>query len=150
MYMVSSCLCGNPCRYDGSAGQTDRYPGISELLARGLAVPICPEVLGSLPVPRPPAEITGGTGRDVLEGNARVLNIYGDDITRNYVEGAKKTLHIALQAGCTKAILKDRSPACGVHAVYDGTFSSNRIPGEGVLAALLRAHGLTVISDEDL
>lgn len=150
MYIVSSCLCGNPCRYDGSAGQVRKHPKIRELLAQGLAVPVCPEVLGGLPVPRPPAEITGGRAADVLQGRARVVNIYGDDVTQNYVEGARKALYIALQAGCTKAVLKERSPACGVRAVYDGTFSNKCVPGEGVLAALLKAHGFEVISDEDL
>jgi len=79
-----------------------------------------------------------------------VINIRGEDVTRNYVQGAWKALIIGLQAGCNKAILKERSPACGVHAVYDGTFSGRRIPGEGVLSALLQSYGFTVMSDEDL
>lgn len=126
-----------------------KYPKIRDFLAQGLAVPVCPEVLGGLPVPRLPAEITGGTGTCVLQGNAKVVNTAGDDVTENYLEGARKALEIALQAGCTKAILKERSPACGTGLIYDGRFQRNLIQGSGVLAALLRAHGFTVISDED-
>ena len=96
------------------------------------------------------SEITGGTAADVLKGQAKVVNINGNDVTRNYVEGARKALEIALQAGCTKAILKERSPACGVRAVYDGKFNKHVVPGDGVFAALLKAHGFTVLSDEEL
>ena len=150
MYIVSSCLCGNPCRYNGSAGQISKYPRVRELLAQGLAVAVCPELLGGLPVPRPPAEITGGTATDVLKGKAKVGNANGVDVTENYTEGARMALELALQAGCNKAILKERSPACGVHRVYDGSFNGTVVPGDGVLAAMLKSHGFQVISDEDL
>ncbi len=149
MYLVSSCLCGNHCRYDGSAGDLSQYQAIQRLLAKGLAVPVCPEVLGGLAVPRPPAEISGGTGASVLQGKAKIVNSAGGDVTGNYVSGAWKSLLIGLETGCTKAILKARSPACGAGLIYDGKFQKNLIPGDGVFAALLKAHGFVVFSDED-
>lgn len=149
MYLVSSCLCGNHCRYNGSAGDLKRYHAIQRFLAQGLAVPVCPEALGGLAVPRQPAEICGGTGAGVLQGKSRVVNATGDDVTANYVSGAWRSLLIGLETGCTKAVLKARSPACGAGLIYDGKFQKNLILGDGVLAALLKAHGFIVFSDED-
>ncbi len=149
MYLMSSCLCGNKCRYDGSAGNFSQYPGLRKLVAQGRVMPVCPEVLGGLPVPRPPAEISGGTGAYVLKGKAKVLNVAGSDVTQNYVAGAWKSLLIGLESGCTKAVLKARSPACGVGSIYDGKFQKNLIDGDGVLAALLKSHGFYVFSEQD-
>lgn len=150
MYLISSCLCDNRCRYDGFAGNLGQYPQIQELLAQGRAVPVCPEILGGLPVPRLPAEISGGTGACVFKGKTKVVNLAGEDVTENYVEGAWKSLLIGLQAGCNKAILKSRSPACGVGVIYDGKFQKNLIRGNGVLAALLKSHGFVVLTEETL
>ncbi len=150
MYIVSSCLCGNECRYNGKSANICKYPKIKHLLLHGLAVPICPEVLGGLSIPRWPAEIRAGTGFHVLQQKTKVLDIRGEDVTNNYVQGAWKTLMIAKQAGCNKAILKEKSPACGVSKIYDGNFDKTLIRGEGVLTALLKSHGFTVISDEEL
>lgn len=110
---------------------------------------MCPELLGGLPAPRSPSEIRGGDGNDVLSGKATVVNDAGEDVTVPYVEGAKKCLLIALQAGCSSALLKARSPSCGAGTIYDGTFSHTRRPGDGVLAALLREHGMAVRTEED-
>ena len=123
---------------------------VSVLVQDGKAVPVCPEVLGGLPIPRAPAEMQGGDGMAVLEGRARVVNSRGEDVTENYVAGAKAALAIALQAGCTKAILKARSPSCGAGVVYDGTFTGSRTAGDGVLAALLRKHGFEVVADDEV
>ena len=123
---------------------------VSVLVQDGKAVPVCPEVLGGLPIPRAPAEMQGGDGMAVLEGRARVVNSCGEDVTENYVAGAKAALAIALQAGCTKAILKARSPSCGAGVVYDGTFTGSRTAGDGVLAALLRKHGFEVVADDEV
>ena len=114
-----------------------------------MAVPVCPEMLGGLGVPRPPAEIAGGDGGDVLAGRARVVNSEGQDVTAAYVRGAKMALSVGLQSGCTGAVLKARSPSCGANAIYDGTFSHARIEGDGVLAALLRQNGFAVLTEEE-
>ncbi len=145
MYVVSACLCGFPCRYDGRTSCSDK---VDYLLKSGQAVPVCPEVLGGLPVPRDPCEIAGGGGNKVLAGTARVINIKGHDMTCAYVDGAWKALYIALQAGCNRAVLKARSPACGWGRIYDGTFNRTEVPGDGVLAALLKGHGFAVYTEE--
>lgn len=143
MYLVSACLCGYSCRYDKVLC---RDPQVRELILRGLAVPVCPEVLGGLSVPRAPAEIWGGDGEAVLDGRARVVTSQGQDVTKAYLEGAERSLSIGLQAGCTSAILKARSPSCGNGSVYDGSFTHTLAEGDGVLAALLRRHGFEIKS----
>ena len=148
MYLVSSCLCGNPCRYDGSSGNLDEHPRVKALLSQRRAVPVCPELLGGLPVPRPVAEIAHGTGAGVLQEESRIVDLNGKDVTDNYRAGAQKALLIGMQAGCTKAILKTKSPACGVGLIYDGEFTKTLIEGDGVLAALLKAHGFSVLTDK--
>ncbi|MGI6632086.1 MAG: DUF523 domain-containing protein [Bacillota bacterium] len=146
MFLVSSCLIGFPCRYNAVI-QT--CPSISDELSSS-AVPVCPEVLGGLATPRMPSEISSGTGADVLKGTARVLNSLGEDVTMEYVDGARKALSIGLQAGCWAAILKARSPSCGAGSIYDGTFTHTRVSGDGVFAALLKANGFRVYTEEQL
>jgi len=141
--LVSACLLGVECRYDG--GTTPR-PLPQRLAAEGQVLPICPEQLGGLSTPRLPAEIQGGDGADVLEGRARVLDSAGADVSRQYLEGARMSLHLARLAGCRKAILKERSPSCGVAALRAG---GSLVTGMGVTAALLALEGVEVISDED-
>jgi uncharacterized protein YbbK (DUF523 family) len=123
---------------------------VSELVREGLAVPVCPELLGGLGVPRHSAEISGGGGLSVLQGHAGVVDVEGRDVTSAYVEGATRALLIGLQAGCTSAILKARSPSCGAGAIYDGSFTRTRTAGDGVLAALCRRHGMHVQTEESL
>ncbi|MBP8613366.1 MAG: DUF523 domain-containing protein [Firmicutes bacterium] len=148
MFLVSSCLCGNKCRYDGSAEDVDKYPAIRGLISCGQAVPVCPEVLGGLAIPRPAAEIIGGNGLYVLRGKGRVYSIAGDDVTEKYRGGSFRGLLIGLQTGCTTAILKSRSPACGIGLVYDGTFRRNLVQGDGVFAALLANYGFSLFTEE--
>lgn len=145
MILVSSCLMGFSCRYDGLS---KCRPELVDAVRR-IAVPVCPEVLGGLSVPRPPSEIRGGDGREVWSGLARVVNVCGEDVTEAYLTGARIALSIGAQAGCTRAILKARSPACGSGAVYDGTFSARLRPGDGVFASLLKAHGLKVYTEDE-
>jgi uncharacterized protein YbbK (DUF523 family) len=145
--LVSACLGGRPCRYDGSSNPDDR---VARLLASGRAALACPEVDGGLGTPRPPAEIVGGDGDDVLEGRARVVTCDGTDVTAAYVAGAEHALRTAVRAGATLAVLKARSPSCGVNGVYDGTFSRTLTDGEGVTAALLRRNGIRVVTEEEL
>lgn len=141
--LVSACLAGAHCRFDGEC-RTD--PRVVALVRQGKAVPVCPEYLGGLPVPRPPAEIRGGEGREVLEGRARVYDRDGREVTDAFLQGARRTLRLAWEAGCREAIMKDGSPSCGVGYVYDGSFTGTRRPGMGVAAALLVAGGLRVRS----
>lgn len=145
MILVSSCLMGFPCRYNALIQER---AALYDALSRH-AVPVCPEILGGLGVPRPPSEIRGGAGAEVLLGSARVLNRLGEDVTWQYVLGARRAVSIGLQAGCRIALLKARSPACGAGVVYDGTFSRTLRPGDGVFAALLRAHGFRIYTEDD-
>lgn len=124
-------------------------PWLQEMAARGLVVPICPEVAGGLPIPRPPAEIVGGDGRDVLEGQARVLREDGTDVTEAFLRGAETALSIAQRLGVKEAILKSHSPSCATRMIYDGTFSGTLKEGMGVTAALLLRNGIEVSSSEE-
>ena len=145
--LISACLAGRACRFDGTGAMDDT---VSQLVAEGRAVLVCPEVDGGLGTPRPPAEIVGGDGIDVIEGRARVMTEAGLDVTEAYLAGARRALATARRSGATTAILKARSPSCGKGAVYDGTFSRTLTTGDGVTAALLRAEGLTVVTDEEV
>ena len=145
--LLSACLAGRACRFDGSDNEDDR---LSRLLAEGRAVLVCPEEDGGLGTPRPPAEISGGDGHDVLEGRARVLTKAGVDVTEEYVRGAELALAKARESGATQAILKARSPSCGKGCVYDGSFSRTTSAGDGVTTALLERNGIEVTTDEDL
>ena len=123
---------------------------MARLVAEGRAVLVCPEVDGGLGTPRPAAEIQGGDGDDVLKGRARVVTGNGEDVTDQYLKGARRALEMARKTGATAAILKARSPSCGKDAVYDGTFTGTLSEGEGVTAALLRSEGLDITTEEDL
>ena len=129
--LVSACLAGEACRYDGSAAP---HPAVLELVRQGRALAVCPEVLGGLPTPREPVELREG----------RVVSRSGADVTGAFEAGAQRALELGLDAGCAEAILKARSPSCGCGQVYDGTFSGKLVPGDGVFAALLKAHGIAV------
>jgi uncharacterized protein YbbK (DUF523 family) len=151
IYLVSACLLGMPCAYDGR-GRGDRQGRLADLLAAaapGWVVPVCPEVAGGLPIPRPPAEIVGGDGDDVLDGRARVMTITGEDVTEAYLQGANCALAAVQRHGITIAILKQHSPSCGSDRIYDGTHSGKLRAGQGVTAALLRRHGVIVRSESD-
>ena len=104
-------------------------------------IPVCPETMGGLPTPRPAAE---------CQPDGRVVNGAGDDVTAFYERGARATVELAAVTGAREAVLKARSPSCGCHEVYDGTFSERLVPGEGVTAAGLRQAGVRVRSEDDL
>ncbi|WP_234356370.1 DUF523 domain-containing protein [Blastococcus sp. Marseille-P5729] len=139
--LVSACLAGQPCRYDGRARPDD---SIVEEVKAGRAIPACAEQLGGLPTPRAAAEIFGGDGHDVLDGEAKVLTIDGEDVTAPFVEGAQIVAGIAAEHGATHAVLQARSPSCGCGAVYDGTHTGQLMEGDGVVAALLKRQGLMI------
>lgn len=143
--LVSACLAGRRCRFDGSSNPDDE---VASLVAEGRAILVCPEVDGGLGTPRPAAEIQGGDGHDVIAGRARVVTKEGKDVTAQYVKGAERALEVAREAGASRAILKTRSPSCGCGAIYDGTFTGTKRTGDGVTAALLRANGIEVTTEE--
>jgi uncharacterized protein YbbK (DUF523 family) len=145
MKIVSACLAGENCKWSGGNSLNSAVRRMVEL---GEAVPACPEVLGGLPVPRTAAEIRGGTGLDVLEGRAKVVDSEGNDVTRPFVSGAEEFLRLAKERGATEAILKSRSPSCGCGSTFDGTFSHTFIEGDGITAALLKRNGIRVVSAE--
>lgn len=138
--LVSACLLGDPVRFDGRAKTVDD-PRLARWRAEGRLVPFCPEVEGGLPVPRIPAE---------RQADGLVRDAAGVDRTEAFELGARKALQAALRAGCQAALLKERSPSCGVNEIYDGTFSGQRISGQGVAAGLLREGGLAVFSEREL
>lgn len=138
MALVSACLLGLNTRYDGGACPQADLPAD---IQAGCPVPVCPEQLGGLPTPRPPAEITDGDGADVLGGNAAVVTEDGRDVTDSYLRGARQVRLLAQQLQIERAYLKERSPACGVTAIVrDG----REVPGRGIAATLLAESGVEV------
>ena len=146
MILVSACLLGVNCKYNGSNSLSKDV--LKVIKDKGSFVACCPELLGGLSIPRGPYEITEGSGKDIAAGNAKVISQSGEDVTKEFLEGARRALRIAKQNGVKLAILKARSPSCGVNRIHDGTFSGILIKGEGVLAALLKQEGVELISDE--
>lgn len=138
---------GVPCRYDGSA---EEVPDIKQLLKNYTLVPFCPEALAGLVTPRPPAEIWGGDGVQVLAGTARVRNQNGQDVTAEFLQGARLTLELAELHQPVLVVAKTKSPSCGSGQVYDGSFRGKLIAGDGVTVALLRQGGFAVCSEMDL
>ncbi len=134
--LVSACLAGCPCRYDGTACVV---PEIERLANAGLALAVCPEELGGLPTPRPPAEIRHG----------RVVNRNGQDVTAEFARGAEAALALAQRHNLGLAILKARSPSCGTGPVYNGTFSRTLTAGQGVTTAKLRLAGIKVYDENN-
>ena len=136
--LVSACLLGVCCRYDGRA-KAD--PRVLALMKSHTLIPVCPEQLGGLPTPRSAAEV----GMD-----GRVMTRAGEDVTDAFSRGARQTLHIARLYGCEGAVLKARSPSCGSQGVYDGTLTGRVKDGMGLTAALLKEQGLLLCSEETL
>ena len=132
--LVSACLLGCPCRYDGTA-KAD--PRVLALMERHTLIPVCPEQLGGLPTPRLPSERREGG----------VFDRGGKNVTPQYRQGAEEVLRLARLYGCTHAVLKERSPSCGSGQIYDGSCSHVLVPGSGVAAALLAQNGITVLGE---
>lgn len=137
LVLVSACLAGLPTRYDAASAPD---PEVMGLVARGLALPLCPEQLGGLPTPRPAARIVGGDGEAVAAGRARVLAEDGCEVTRAFLQGAAAMADLAGRAGCRQAILKSLSPSCATGLLKDQQGSIRE--GWGVAAAQLRRLGL--------
>ena len=135
--LISACLVGDKCKYDGHTNYT---PLIKDLLEKYELVPFCPEVEGGLPTPRKPSERKGD----------KVINNVGKDVTRNFELGAEKALNICKYLNIKIAILKENSPSCGVNQIYDGNFNKKLIKGEGVTTELLRKNGITVYTENQI
>lgn len=135
--LVSACLLGVNCKYSGG---NNLCPAVAALKTRYHLVPICPEVMGGLSTPRPPAERQG----------ARVINKEGTDVTEQYRKGAEEAAKLGELYGCKMAVLKSRSPSCGCDVIYDGTFSGTRISGDGVTVQHLKALGYAVFTEEEV
>ena len=135
-YIVSSCLAGIKCRYDGTCKKNEY---VLSLVKKGVGVAMCPEVLGGLSIPRDPAEIVDN----------KVITKNGKDVTDNYILGAFKVLDYCQHNNIKKAILMDKSPSCGLRT-YDGTFSNKLVNKKGITAELLISNGIEVISSSDI
>ncbi|WP_026884737.1 DUF523 domain-containing protein [Clostridium akagii] len=142
MYLVSACLAGVNCRYDGKNSENKV---ICELVKVGKAIAICPEQLAGLSTPRISCEIVIDKS-----GNKQVISKDGQNLTERFTNGAEKTLDIAKIIGIKKAILKSKSPSCGNEFIYDGTFSGKLIKGTGLTAEILMENGIKVYSENDL
>jgi len=132
--LVSACLLGVNCRYDGTGVLSK---GLNEAFSKHHFIPICPEQLGGLMTPRTPAERVGD----------KIMTKLGEDVTKDYIRGAKEVLKLAQLYDCKLAILKERSPSCGYGKIYDGTFTGTTVEGNGVTAELLSKNGIKVIGE---
>ena len=137
--LISACLLGAACRYDGRSVPLPAET-IAALTEKYELVPVCPEQLGGLPTPRDPSERRGDA----------VISRSGSDVTSQYACGAQQALYLAETLGCRVALLKERSPSCGSGEIYDGTFSRTLTPGDGVTAALLKAHSIAVFGESEI
>lgn len=134
--LVSACLAGQCCRYDGKSNLNIQ---IEEMVKSGTAVAVCPEALGGLPCPRVPCEIV----------QDRVKACDGKDLTQTFLLGAERALDIAKQMNCKVAVLKAKSPSCGSGLIYDGSFTGKLISGDGITAALLKKNGIRIFTEKD-
>ncbi len=139
MILVSACLVGRYCRYDGGTCKVD---WVIDLVDKGLATTICPEAFGGLSTPRNPSEI-------ICKHPLKILNDIGEDITGNFVEGAQKSLDIAKSVNATCAILKSKSPSCGKGKIYSGNFDGSLIDGNGVTVDAFIKNGIKVFNENE-
>jgi uncharacterized protein YbbK (DUF523 family) len=137
MIIVSACLAGIKCRYDGKAIHCEK---VINLIKQGKAIPVCPEQLGGLTTPRFPAEQKGN----------KVFAKNGEDVTTKFKFGAKEALKIAILAKCKSAILKSKSPSCGLDKIYDGTFSEKLINGDGIFTQILKKNNIKVYTENEI
>ncbi|MBE6964014.1 MAG: DUF523 domain-containing protein [Ruminococcaceae bacterium] len=135
--LISACLLGTCCRYDGASKPCADAVALAEYHT---LIPVCPEQLGGLPTPRPPAERLG----------EQVLTRDGTDVTIQYRRGAEETLRLCELFGCEAAVLKERSPSCGCGEIYDGTHTGTLTEGDGVTARLLQARGIPIYGESQI
>ena len=134
--LISSCLIGNNTKYNG---KNNYIKEIEQLKLKYELIPICPEVLGGLSIPRDPSEIN----------NDKVISINNKDVTKEFNIGANKALNIALLNNIKYALLKDGSPSCGNTYIYDGTFKNNKIDGMGITTKLLKSHNIKIYNENN-
>ena len=137
MYIVSACLCGINCKYNG---RNNLNPAVLKLVKEGKAIPVCPEQLGGLPTPRIPSERKDG----------KVINKEGIDVTKNFQDGANEVLKLCKELNIKTCILKSKSPSCGYGEIYDGNFNGTLVKGNGVLTDMLIDNGIEVISSDKI
>ena len=147
MLIVSACLVGVNCKYDGGNNDNNK---VKEFLKDKKYVIICPEQLGGLTTPRKPSEIYNIGGQEVLKRNSKVISCENKDVTKNFIQGAEETLKIAKEHNVKTAILKAGSPSCGYKKIYDGTFLGNKIQGMGVTAAILNKENIALLDEDDI
>jgi uncharacterized protein YbbK (DUF523 family) len=147
MKLISACLLGVRCRWDGEDNRNDKA---LEQTKSEMLIPVCPEQMGGLSTPRARQEIHGGTGKDVLEKKAKVLNEDGDDVSQQFIKGAEEILNIAHLYGVKEFIGKSFSPSCSCSKIYDGTFNGKLRKGRGTTAELLMRHGIKIRGEEEL
>lgn len=135
--LVSACLLGLACRYDGKSKPCE---DVIKLTEKYNLIPFCPEVMGGLPTPRHPSEIV----------EDRVINIIDEDVTAQYKKGAEEALKIAKMYNCKYAILKEKSPSCGSGIIHNGEFDGGYIDGDGITARLLKENGIKVLGESDI
>jgi uncharacterized protein YbbK (DUF523 family) len=143
-YIVSACLIGKHCRYNG---EDKAHAGVLRFLRGKRYVAVCPEMLAGWGVPRPPVEFHGGGAAELAEGEARIVDNRGRDRTPSLMRGIKKALAKARSLGVRGAVLKERSPSCGVHKVYQ---NGELTRGQGLFTYWLRKHGVEVRSEENV
>lgn len=147
MILVSACLLGIDCKYNGSNNDNIK---VKEYLKNKEFIIVCPEQLGGLTTPRDPSEIVKFDNSEIMDKAYKVISNKNIDVTKNFIKGANETLKIAQIYNCKEAILKDGSPSCGSNFIYDGSFTGNKIKGEGLTAKLLRDNNIKVISENEL
>lgn len=146
MYLISACLCGVNCKYNGA----NNYNEICDkLFSSGKAILVCPEQLGGLPTPRIPSEIINYF-KENSQKDITIINKNGDNVSKEFIKGAQEVLNIAKKLNIKKAILKEGSPSCGVNYIYDGNFNGTKIPGMGITTKILKEAFIEVISEKDL
>lgn len=145
-YIVSACLIGNNCKYNGGNNRNEK---VVSFLKDKVIIPVCPEMKAGFGVPRPKTELGGNGGEDVVNGNAVVLNEFGVDVTSQFIEGARDEFKsLPPETEIDFAILKARSPSCGANEIYDGSFSGKLKNGDGVFAYLLREKDIRIRTEE--
>ena len=142
--LVSACLLGIDCRYNGTSRKNDK---VIEWLKDRIFIPVCPESLSGLPVPRDPAEYDRGDGSELRTGKSRILMRDGTDVSKQFMRGAVETLKAVRLVKATQAVLKDRSPSCGVYSVYN---RGHLVHGVGCFTSLLLLEGIAVKSEKDI
>ena len=141
--LISACLLGKNCRYDGGHSHINDLDGTDINW-----IPVCPEESGGLGTPRPAAEMQD-TAEKIIKGKGGIININGEDVTQNFIKGAEESLEMGLMNGVEFAILKSRSPSCGIGQIYDGTFTGTVKQGDGIFAHLCMKVGIACISSDE-